>query len=186
MPKVRKKTSNRQTLRKQYSVQKKVKDHKKKIKKQAKKLSKIGITPKKIKKSPGIPNLYPYKEELLDAMERREKISEQLQDQLKELRAAKKALPYGNLENYAAAVNAKVEQYEEETKMGGLTKSELEEATNLMVKAGEIDDPNLRQMAQSRRAYFKELKKVIEAADVVVEVLDARDPEGCRNKEMEQ
>ena len=41
-------------------------------------------------------------------------------------------------------------------------------------------------MAQSRRAYYKELKKVIEAADVLIEVLDARDPEGCRNKEMEQ
>ena len=78
MPKVRKKTSNRQTLRKQYAVQKKVKDHKKKIKKQARKLKGIGITPKKIKKSPGIPNLFPYKEDLLDAMERKEKLSEQL------------------------------------------------------------------------------------------------------------
>ena len=102
------------------------------------------------------------------------------------MRAAKKSLPQGSLENYAATVNAKVEKFEEENKFGGLTKAEIEEATSLMVKAGEIDDPNLRQMAQSRRAYFKELKKVIEAADVLIEVLDARDPEGCRNKEMEQ
>lgn len=43
MPKIRKKTSKRPTLRKQYSVQKKVKDHHKKIKKEAKKLKKIGI-----------------------------------------------------------------------------------------------------------------------------------------------
>ena len=71
-------------------------------------------------------------------------------------------------------------------KHAGLTQAELAEATDLMVKAGEIDDPNLRQMGQSRRAYFKELKKVIEAADVIIEVLDARDPEGCRNKELEQ
>jgi len=40
-------------------------------------------------------------------------------------------------------------------------------------------------MAQSRRAFYKELKKVIEAADVVIQVLDARDPEGCRSKEIE-
>lgn len=41
-------------------------------------------------------------------------------------------------------------------------------------------------MGQSRRAYIKELKKVIEAADVVIQVLDSRDPEGCRNNELEQ
>ena len=40
-------------------------------------------------------------------------------------------------------------------------------------------------MGQSRRAYSKELKKVMENSDVIIEVLDARDPEGCRNKELE-
>lgn len=41
-------------------------------------------------------------------------------------------------------------------------------------------------MGQSRRAYYRELKKVIEAADVIIQVLDARDPEGCRSRELEQ
>ena len=40
-------------------------------------------------------------------------------------------------------------------------------------------------MAQSRRAYYKELKKVIDASDVILQVLDARDPEGCRSQEIE-
>jgi len=44
----------------------------------------------------------------------------------------------------------------------------------------------MKQMAQSRKAYYKELKKVIEAADVVIEVLDARDPMGCRSEDIEQ
>jgi nuclear GTP-binding protein len=43
------------------------------------------------------------------------------------------------------------------------------------------NDPNAKQMAQSRRAFYKELKKVIDNADVVLQVLDARDPEGCRS-----
>jgi nuclear GTP-binding protein len=42
-----------------------------------------------------------------------------------------------------------------------------------------------RALAQSRKAYYRELKKVIEASDVVIEVLDARDPEGCRSEEIE-
>ncbi|OWZ12127.1 Guanine nucleotide-binding protein [Phytophthora megakarya] len=37
----------------------------------------------------------------------------------------------------------------------------------------------------SRRAYMKELRKVVDKADVVLEVLDARDPMGCRTLEME-
>ena len=47
-------------------------------------------------------------------------------------------------------------------------------------------DPNARAMSQSKKAFAKELKKVVEAADVIIQVLDARDPEGCRSREMEQ
>jgi ribosome biogenesis GTPase A len=37
----------------------------------------------------------------------------------------------------------------------------------------------------SRRAYVKDLKQVIESSDVILQVLDARDPESCRSKELE-
>ena len=62
-------------------------------------------------------------------------------------------------------------KYEEQKndKYGGLTKEEFEEAQRLL-------DPNAKNMSQSKKAYVKELKKVIDLADVVIEVLDARDP----------
>lgn len=51
---------------------------------------------------------------------------------------------------------------------------------------GETGECATRVLMQSRRQYVKELRKVIEAADVVIQVLDSRDPEGCRNSELEQ
>lgn len=38
----------------------------------------------------------------------------------------------------------------------------------------------------SRRAYYKEFKKVTEQSDVILEVLDARDPIGCRCPDIER
>merc|ERR1712029_1135902 len=38
----------------------------------------------------------------------------------------------------------------------------------------------------SRKAFDKIYKQVVESADVVLYVLDARDPEGTRSKEVEQ
>ncbi|XP_056129064.1 guanine nucleotide-binding protein-like 3-like protein [Lampris incognitus] len=38
----------------------------------------------------------------------------------------------------------------------------------------------------SRKAYYKEFKKVVEASDVILEILDARDPLGCRCPQVEQ
>jgi nuclear GTP-binding protein len=37
----------------------------------------------------------------------------------------------------------------------------------------------------SKKAYQQELKQVLENSDVILEVLDARDPLSCRSKELE-
>ena len=100
-------------------------------------------------------------------------------EHIKTMALAKSQIPKGTMENYATLVQAKVERFEEEEKKyGGLTETEVREAESIL-------DPNARAMNQSKKAYAKELRKVIEASDVIVEVLDARDPEGCRSKQLE-
>ena len=38
----------------------------------------------------------------------------------------------------------------------------------------------------TRKSMYREFKKVVEEADVILEVLDARDPLGCRSKQIEE
>lgn len=60
--------------------------------------------------------------------------------------------------------------------------------------AADVDDsfiasvslnPN-REAENTRRRFYQELRKVVAAADIVIEVLDARDPASCRNQELER
>ena len=50
-------------------------------------------------------------------------------------------------------------------------------------EAADLYEKNLGQ--NSRRAYLRELRKVVERADVILQVLDARDPMGTKSKSVE-
>lgn len=54
--------------------------------------------------------------------------------------------------------------------------------TSSHIQATEFSDPT----SQAKRQYIRTLHRVIDQSDVVILVLDARDPDGCRSKVVEE
>ncbi|XP_019182227.1 PREDICTED: guanine nucleotide-binding protein-like NSN1 [Ipomoea nil] len=170
--KSKKSKSKRVSLKNKYKVIRKVKEHHKKKAKEAKKAAKSGGR-KKVEKDPGIPNEWPFKEQELKALEdRRNRALEEIEQK----KAARK-------------------ERAKKRKLGLLEDDDLSKLADMAsVKeqkfVGEIIDDGFAAVGKkhdnSDRAFCKELVKVIEASDVILEVLDARDPLGTRCIDMEK
>ncbi|KAL5341838.1 P-loop containing nucleoside triphosphate hydrolase protein [Aspergillus crustosus] len=183
----------------------------------------------KIKKDPGIPNLFPHKEKMLHEIEERRRLKTEEQERIREdARTRRAALKQGGAQGedtpvtqvdiegddlindddemdedagddsnpmaaLLASARARAAEYEDESEededemdedddeeMDGLSEDEAgddgDDAPALVVAGKET----------SRRAFDKVFKKVVDAADVILYVLDARDPEGTRSKEVER
>ncbi|XP_030139000.4 guanine nucleotide-binding protein-like 3 [Taeniopygia guttata] len=160
-PKLRK-ASKRLSCHKRYKIQKKIREHHRKVRKEAKKRGH-----KKPKKDPGIPSAAPFKEELLREAEQRKQRLEELKQKQK-LNRQKEHEKKRKLEakKNAATIEEKAEGKDSSGKSKGKTKKTLNK--------------------NSKKSCCRELMKVLETSDVVLEVLDARDPMGCRCPQLEQ
>ncbi|NWY62028.1 GNL3 protein, partial [Chionis minor] len=139
-----------------------IREHHRKVRKEAKKRGH-----KKPKKDPGVPSAAPFKEELLREAEQRKQRLEELKQKQK-LNRQKEHEKKRKLEAKKNA--AKIKEKAEGKESSGKSKA----------KTNKLLDKN------SKKSFCRELKKVIEASDVVLEVLDARDPMGCRCPQLEQ
>ncbi|XAR60985.1 hypothetical protein NMG60_11034551 [Bertholletia excelsa] len=169
--KSKKSKSKRVSLRKKYKIIRKVKEHHKKKAKEAKKL---GLNKKpKVEKDPGIPNDWPFKEQELRALEaRRARAIEELEAKKAARKERAKKRKLGLLEDDDISKLADIAAAKEQNFVEGKDADES-------AAVGKIRD-------NSERSFFKELVKVIEASDVILEVLDARDPLGTRCMDMER
>ncbi|NXL50257.1 GNL3 protein, partial [Podilymbus podiceps] len=156
-----KKASKRLTCHKRYKIQKKIREHHRKVRKEAKKRGR-----KKPKKDPGVPSAAPFKEELLREAEQRKQRLEELKQKQK-LNRQKEHEKKRKLEAKKNAAKAK-------------EKAVGESSSKSKAKTNKLPDKN------SKKSFCRGLEKVIEASDVVLEVLDARDPMGCRCPQLEQ
>ncbi|XVF81155.1 hypothetical protein PTKIN_Ptkin15bG0134200 [Pterospermum kingtungense] len=157
----KKSKSKRVTLKQKYKVLRKVKEHHKKKDKEAKKLGLKGK--RKVEKDPGIPNDWPFKEQELKALE------------------ARRARALEELEQKKAARKERAKK----RKMDLLEEDEREQNVD-EIKFIDDSTGTVKLRDNSDRAFYKELVKVIEASDVILEVLDARDPLGTRCVDMEK
>ncbi|KAK9282154.1 hypothetical protein L1049_005066 [Liquidambar formosana] len=159
--KSKKSKSKRVPLRKKYKIQRKVKEHHKKKAKEAKKL---GLKQKhKVEKDPGIPNDWPFKEQELKALEARRA---RAVEELVQKKAARK-------------------ERAQKRKLGLLEDDDISRLAD-GAKGSDNSVGVGKNRDNSDRAFYKELVKVIEASDVILEVLDARDPLGTRCVDMEK
>jgi len=159
--------SKRVSLHKKYKIQRRVKEHNRKARKEAKNPLK---SHKKLKKDPGIPNLWPLKEEFIQKLQNQKAKLEEEKERQREQRL-EQVNKKRSLEKMAAEASKRSEEFDE--------KHENDEEEENQASMFNIRD-------NSKRAYFREFKKILEIADVILEVLDARDPLGSRCKEIEQ
>lgn len=148
------------TCHKRYKIKKKIREHHRKLRREAKKRGH-----RKPRKDPGVPNSAPFKDALLREAELRKQQLEELKQQQK-LDRQKEQDKKRKLETNPGGEPSDVEPVEEfeqhKTKKAKLIKQ------------------------HPKKLYCQELRKVIDASDIVLEVLDARDPLGCRCPQVEE
>ncbi|XP_078270171.1 guanine nucleotide-binding protein-like 3 [Rhinoraja longicauda] len=156
-----KKASKRISCHKRFKIQKKVREHKRKVRKEAKKHGNKG---KKLRKDPGVPNAAPFKEDILREAEKRKQDREELKEKQK-LARQKEVAKKRKLD----AKKGNSETIEKPLKPASVSEKK---------KPVKFEEKN--------KSLCTELYKVIDASDVVLEVVDARDPLGSRCLQVEQ
>jgi len=162
-------TSKRISLKDKYKIQRRVVESHRKSRKQSKKDKKAGIVRHdKTKKDPGIPNSWPFKQELLQEVAKAREKAEQKKLEMKQKRK-----------------EAKTQTMEELMAQANQSRAEFDAKQGSGISSSNAMDDSVRDVQQahgqqSRRAYLRELKKVIDASDVLLQILDARDPVGTR------
>ena len=167
--------SKRTTLKDKYKIQKRVKETHRKRNKQARKDEAAGKVYQK-KKDPGIPNSWPFKQDLLKEIQRTRDRQQAIQEEKKAQRregllALREHQAQGGTARTVEELMAQANQDQQEFQA-----RQDDVATNQQ----ERSDGSTPAGQQSRRAYLRELKKTIDSADVILQVLDARDPMSSR------
>ncbi|KAJ2681888.1 nuclear GTP-binding protein nug1, partial [Coemansia spiralis] len=136
---------------------------------------------RKLKKDPGIPNLLPFKDKVLQQIEEHREQAKLDRQRQKEARAQ----VHDKNRNIGVAPQSIAEMARDaKRRAAAFEDAQLDGDGELQ---GEIaEDAVSGRRDNSKRAYYREFQKVIQHADVILEVLDARDPLGTRSPQIER
>ncbi|EAU82462.2 GTP-binding protein [Coprinopsis cinerea okayama7 len=192
MPRIRKKTSKRVSLKHRASIQKKVKETRRKRARDAKKNPQWKS---KHPKDPGIPNEFPYKDEILAEVQAQRRAAAEE----KERKKAEKAAARAEAKSARADEDVSMDEDEDELPAGknkldvgaeaiaGLAaqavKGQLKEVEDEDIEVEESDGEEVPILINRDLPTFE---SVLEAADAIVEVVDARDPLETRSQFLEE
>ena len=175
-----------------------------------------------MKKDPGIPNLFPYKDRLLHEIEEKKRLKEEQvrrkREEVKVTRAAvsgdQNALMSEDPESkdassdlpddedmeedmsnesanpmsaLLASARARAAEYENEPDDDdGLSEDDEIEGGADVTTVNSLPTSGPQTLESSRRAFDKVFKSVLSNSDILLYVLDARDPNGTRSREIER
>ncbi|KAK7471123.1 hypothetical protein VKT23_002537 [Stygiomarasmius scandens] len=193
MPRIRKKTSKRGTTNERRKIHNKVRESKKKKSKQARK----NPNPQwksKHKKDPGIPSNFPFKDQILAEVAEQRRLAAEEKQRRKD---AKKTLQSQNPEegdgtgsesedndNDIEDVDVDDEDFRGIATIGAKRLLTAKTATKPVLEVEEDEDEEDVPILINRD--LPNLRAVLDQADVVVQVLDARDPLSFRSSEVEE
>ena len=168
-------------MKQKYKLIKKVKEHHKKKRREEARKQRFGVKAKGWK-DPGIPTQWPYKEDLLKEidheLEKNNALEEAKADEKRKRRIENRKRAHEDADDKSD--NQAIEDLRRNAEGKGKEYQAKSTATTRDVsRPAENRDG-------SQRAYFREFVKVVEASDVIIHVLDARDPLACRSPEVEQ
>lgn len=171
--------SKRVSAAKRYKIEKKVAEHHRKQRREAKK----NPQPKRLKKDPGIPNLFPFKDKLLQQAEESKRKAAEEKERQRDART--------KLQNKNRGLSSDQSDLAALAKDAAKRGQAFDSTQSIHGQDGffagyAVDAAAAGLKDNSRKAYYKEFKKVVENADVILEVLDARDPLGCRTRQIEE
>ena len=125
-----------------------------------------------------VPKLISQKQKIIDEINRKQKTGsrQQLIDNLNQKMKENNTSEFSNLYQLIEETKSNQNIYNKETDDNLISNKEQKNSEKKL---------NIINKDLSRKVYIKVLDQVIENSDVILEVLDARDPLSCRNKELE-